>query len=69
MLRLILGRASSGKTTYVRKILAEKAAAGESAVLIVPEQFSFESEKAIIEMFGAKKASEISIMSFSSLSK
>lgn len=69
MLRLILGRAASGKTTYVRKILAEKAVSGESAVLIVPEQFSFESEKAIIEMLGAKKASEISILSFTSLSK
>lgn len=69
MLRLILGRASSGKTTYARKILAENAAKGESAVLIVPEQFSFESEKAIIELLGAKKASATSILSFSSLSK
>ena len=69
MLRLILGRAATGKTTYVRKILAEKAVSGESAVLIVPEQFSFESEKAIIEMLGAKKASELSILSFTSLSK
>lgn len=69
MLRLILGRAATGKTTYVRKILADKAMAGEAVVLIVPEQFSFESEKAIIEMLGAKKASEISILSFSSLSK
>lgn len=69
MLRLILGRAATGKTTYVRKILADKAVAGESAMLIVPEQFSFESEKAIIEMLGAKKASELSILSFTSLSK
>lgn len=69
MLRLILGRAASGKTTYARKILAESAAKGENAVLIVPEQFSFESERAIIELLGAKKAAEISILSFSSLSK
>ncbi len=65
----MLGRASSGKTTYVRNILAEKAVSGETAVLIVPEQFSFESEKAIIEMLGAKKASETEILSFTSLSK
>lgn len=69
MLRLVLGRASSGKTTYARKILAESASKRENAVLIVPEQFSFESEKAIIELLGAKKAAEISILSFSSLSK
>ncbi len=68
MLRLILGRAKTGKTTYVRRILAENAAGG-NVVLIVPEQFSFESEKAVIEMMGAKKASDISVLSFSSLSK
>ena len=68
MLRLILGRAKSGKTTYVRNILSEKAESGE-VVLVVPEQFSFESEKAIIGMLGAKKASDITVVSFSSLSK
>ena len=68
MLRLILGRAKSGKTTYVRKILAEKAVT-KNVVLVVPEQFSFESEKAIIDMLGAKKASDIEVVSFSSLSK
>ena len=69
MLRLILGRAASGKTTHVRDIIAEKASAGADVMLIVPEQFSFESEKAIIEKLGAKKASEIAVRSFSSLSK
>lgn len=69
MLRLILGRSASEKTTYVREIIAEKASAGADVMLIVPEQFSFESEKAIIEKLGAKKAAEISVFSFSSLSK
>ena len=68
MLRLILGRARTGKTTYVRRILAENAEKGNN-ILIVPEQFSFESEKAIIEMLGAGKASDISVLSFTSLSK
>ncbi len=68
MLKLILGRARTGKTTYVRRILAENAENGNS-ILIVPEQFSFESEKAIIEMLGAKKASDISVLSFTSLAK
>ena len=69
MLKLILGRALSGKSTYIRNIIAEKAAAGEDITLIVPEQFSFESERMVIELLGAKKASEVSIFSFTSLSK
>ena len=69
MLKLILGRSSSGKSTYARNIIAEKAEKGEEIILIVPEQFSFESERIIIEMLGAKKAAEVSILSFTSLSK
>lgn len=69
MLRLILGRAASGKTLYTRKLIAEKLSADGDVILIVPEQFSFESEKAMIELLGAKRLSEMKIMSFSSLSK
>ncbi|MBQ8210298.1 MAG: PD-(D/E)XK nuclease family protein [Clostridia bacterium] len=69
MLRPVLGRASSGKTTYIRGIIAEKVNSGEDVILIVPEQFSFESEKAIIELLGAKKAAEMKIFSFTSLAK
>ncbi len=69
MLRLILGRAASGKTTYIRNIIAEKVKSGGLVTLIVPEQFSFESEKAVIEMLGAKTASLMNICSFTSLSE
>ncbi len=69
MLTFVLGRSSSGKTTYVRNLLAEKVNDGRKCFLIVPEQFSFESEKAVIELLGAKKADEIDIFSFTSLAK
>lgn len=69
MLRLIIGRASSGKTTYVRERIAENVSSGQSVLLIVPEQFSLESEKAIIGLLGAKKAAEVKLFSFSSLAK
>ncbi|MCD7827509.1 MAG: PD-(D/E)XK nuclease family protein [Clostridiales bacterium] len=69
MLKLILGRAASGKTTYLRSLLAEKTMTGKKCCLIVPEQFSFESERAVIELLGAKKSNEIQILSFSSLAK
>ena len=69
MLKLIIGRASSGKSTYIRNIIAEKASSGGDVTLIVPEQFSFESERMIIEMLGEKKAAEVSVFSFTSLSE
>ena len=69
MLKLVTGRASSGKTSYLRKLIAQEVLKGNSPVLIVPEQFSFESEKAVIEILGAKKAGEVKILSFTSLGK
>ena len=43
MLELILGRAGTGKTTLLRKRLAESTA--PKTILIVPEQYTFESER------------------------
>lgn len=68
MLNLILGRAGSGKTEYIRELLAEKAESGEDGIIfIVPEQFSFESERAMLKRLGAKKARRIEILSFTRL--
>ena len=68
MLHFILGRAGSGKTKYVRKMLSEKLNNGEKdLLLLVPEQFSFESEKMMLESVGAEKMLNIDILSFSRL--
>lgn len=65
MLQLILGRAGSGKTTAVMEELAARAAAGEDGLLlIVPEQFSFESERALLRRLGARGASRVRVLSF-----
>lgn len=48
MLQFILGRASSGKTYTVIEKISECIERGKSPVLLVPEQFSFESEKKYI---------------------
>ena len=49
MLRLVLGRAATGKTTYVRKILADKAMAGEDVVLIVVfNSLNFKSKSSLL---------------------
>ena len=67
MLQFILGRAASGKTTAVISMLRELTAPGREAVLIVPEQFSFDTERDILEALGDKTASLVKVMSFTRL--
>lgn len=67
MLQFILGRASSGKTYTVTKKIAECISQGESPVLLVPEQFSFESEKNILDCVGDGNAQKVSVISFTRL--
>ena len=67
MLHFIFGRAGTGKTYECRKILDALATASADAVLIVPEQYSFESERALLHHLGAEKANKIEVLSFSRL--
>ena len=67
MLQFILGRASSGKTYTVTQKIAESLQQGESPVLLVPEQFSFESEKNILDVVGDGAAQRVSVISFTRL--
>ena len=59
MLQLILGRAGSGKTYRIReqvKQLAEQNT--EKVMLLVPEQYSFESEKAMLRAAWSKTSKQ-----------
>ncbi|MBR6503244.1 MAG: PD-(D/E)XK nuclease family protein [Clostridia bacterium] len=67
MLQFILGRASSGKTYNVTQRIAECVSQGENPVLLVPEQFSFESEKNILDVVGDTAAQKVSVISFTRL--
>ncbi len=68
MLSLILGRSGSGKTEYVRDLLGEQAKQGnDKLLLIVPEQFSYSSERALLEKLGSIDAQRIEVLSFSRL--
>lgn len=67
MLQFILGRASSGKTYTVTQKIAECISQGEAPVLLVPEQFSFESEKNILSVVGDGNAQKVSVISFTRL--
>lgn len=41
----LAGRAGSGKSRFIRQRVAELCARGETVALIVPEQFTFETER------------------------
>lgn len=64
MLNFITGVKGSGKTALAHKITGEAVAAGESVMLIVPRQFSFESDRSILSLLGPKAASETEVYSF-----
>lgn len=68
MLHLLLGRTGTGKTREIYRLISEYAQKGEDGmILIVPEQFSFASERAVLHTLGAKGAAKIEILSFTRL--
>lgn len=70
MLNIITGRTGSGKTRYIRNFAAKIAESeGEKAVIIVPEQFSFETEKGMLELLGNQKINNVEILSFSRIAE
>lgn len=69
MLRLVLARALGGKTTYIHNIIEEmltKEYLGE-IILIVPEQYSFATERMMLEKLGAQNANKVEVLSFTRL--
>ncbi|MBQ7115407.1 MAG: PD-(D/E)XK nuclease family protein [Clostridia bacterium] len=65
MLHLLKGRAGSGKTARMRQIISELAEKGNSRpLLLVPEQFSFETERTMLKLLGPKKLKCVDIFSF-----
>lgn len=68
MLHLITGRAGSGKTTALLHLLRQQAEKGSrQLILIVPEQYSFVSERNVLQAFGSQTAQNIHVLSFSRL--
>lgn len=69
MLRFILGKSGSGKSTEALKIAGELADSNLPVMLIVPDQSTFECEKTLLDVFGAKKAEKVLVFGFSRLCK
>ena len=67
MLQFILGKPSSGKTTIIINKVKELSESGKECVLLVPEQFTFESERLILKELGDKASLNTSVLSFSRL--
>ncbi len=68
MLYLIKGRAGSGKSNYLRQKLLETLNNSQSKpLLIIPEQYSFDTEKAMLKSVGPRMLKKFEILSFSRL--
>ena len=65
MLQLILGRASSGKSFEIHKKIKEDISAGvKDIILLVPEQYSFETEKQMLKLFGNGFMGKLQVYNF-----
>lgn len=70
MLQFVLGRAGSGKTEYLRRMLADRSRSGfGGTVMIVPEQYTFETEKAMLRLAGPVRGNSIPVYSFTRLAE
>ncbi len=70
MLHLIKGPAGSGKTEALRAEIRRGAEEGRSGqLLLVPKQFTFETERALLKLLGPAAVKQIEIRSFSRLAQ
>jgi ATP-dependent helicase/nuclease subunit B len=68
LLHLIYGRAGAGKTHYILKQIKDFIQAGVTdLVLVIPEQESFQTERAVLHELGAREAQFVQVLSFTRL--
>lgn len=67
MLNFIIGVKNSGKTRKAHELLGRCVSEKKKTMLIVPKQFTFDTDKGILHLLGPKAASEIEVLSFSRL--
>lgn len=68
MLRFILGRSGSGKTREIYGQIQQKIKLGsDKLIVLIPDQISLETEKAILELLGAPDKQKVSVFGFSKL--
>lgn len=67
VLKYILGRSGTGKTTEVLKQIIEHEDENKNIIYIVPEQFSLQSEKDILNLTPNKYTTLVNVLSFKRL--
>lgn len=68
MLRFILGKSGTGKTAYIYEKISELVKGGSDKILmLVPDMNSFETEKAFLNILGARLSKNIKVFGFSRL--
>ncbi len=68
MLKLLIGRSGSGKSGAVFDRIETLVQQGHERVfLIVPEQYSFETERTLLMRLGAQQANRVQVLSFTRL--
>ena len=67
MVRWILGTAGTGKTACVLEGVKKAAESGQRVLLLTPEQYSFEMEKAVRHVLKASDALRVEVYSFTRL--
>lgn len=66
MLQFILGKNGVGKTTCIYNKIKQLVESGEQSItMLVPDQISFETEKDLLELLGAKKSKAVNVFGFS----
>lgn len=69
MLRFILGGAGSGKSTRLTELIHRTAENDSRIVVIVPEQFSFDSDRKLYKKLGCQRFNKILSVSFTTAAK
>ena len=68
MFQFVIGGAKSGKSTYAAHRIEEMSKEPESSVLLlVPEQFTFETEKSLFRSLGGEQFKRVNVTSFTRL--
>lgn len=68
-LRIIYGRAGSGKSTYCYQEVAKRLAKEKKIYIITPEQFSFTAEKKLMEAIQTEAVIQAEVITFSRMAK
>lgn len=63
-LRLICGRAGTGKSEYCLKEIEEKRKQNKKIYIITPEQYSYAEEKKLLEIMPSNAIIEVEVLTF-----